>query len=249
MCTVSFIARKRGYLLGMNRDEQLARVNGLPPKLRSVNGVKVVCPSEPGGGTWVALNEVGTTLALINWYSITARVRQNPVSRGEIVRTASFASIPDEVEATLNRLPLPQINPFRLIGIFPGSREVVEWRWDLRKRVREERTWKSQQWISSGFNELQAQRIRSRTFRDARMQSTFGRISWLRRLHRSHAPGCGPFSTCMHRTDAATVSYTEIIAEVQSATMSYQAEAPCKHTDCLQEFIELRSLTGPTRGS
>jgi len=241
MCTVSFIARKRGYLLGMNRDEQLARENGLPPRLRLVNGVKVVCPSEAGGGTWVALNETGATLALVNWYSITTRVRQNLVSRGEIVRTASFASIPDEVEATLNRLPLPQLNPFRLIGIFPGTREVVEWRWDLRKREREDHAWKSQQWISSGFDEPQAQRIRSRTFRDARKQSTFGRISWLRRLHRSHSPGCGPFSTCMHRTDAATVSYTEVIAGAQSATMCYHAKAPCKHTDCFQAFIELRS--------
>src|SRR5689334_4291843 len=32
MCTVTFIARQRGYCLGMNRDEKLARPIGLPPE-------------------------------------------------------------------------------------------------------------------------------------------------------------------------------------------------------------------------
>src|SRR5688572_19774021 len=133
MCTVSFIARKQGYLLGMNRDEQLTRAQGLPPKLRSVNGVRVIYPSEPGGGTWISLNESGATLALINWYSITTRVQSHPISRGEIVSAARFASDPTAAEATLNRLPLRRINPFRLIGIFPGRQEVAEWRWNLKQ--------------------------------------------------------------------------------------------------------------------
>ena len=75
MCTVSFIARQQGYALAMNRDEKLARVAGLPPKKSIVSGRAVLAPSEPGGGTWIALNDCGATLALINWYSITARVK------------------------------------------------------------------------------------------------------------------------------------------------------------------------------
>ena len=42
----------------------------------------------------------------------------------------------------------------------------------------------------------------------ARNQKFEGRLNWLRRLHRSHLPERGPFSICMHRSDAATVSYT-----------------------------------------
>src|SRR6266853_2821052 len=77
MCTVTFIARRRGYCLGMNRDEKLARPTGLPPRKKMVNGRAVISPSEPGGGTWIALNDQGATLALINWYSIIARVDRN----------------------------------------------------------------------------------------------------------------------------------------------------------------------------
>jgi len=227
MCTVSFIGRKCGYLLGMNRDEQLTRVKGLAPRLRAVNGIKVICPSEPGGGTWIALNESGVTLALINWYAIEARVRGNAVSRGEIVRRASSARSPGGAQAVLDRLPLQRINPFRLIGVFPVTQELVEWQWDLRRLLRKVYTWKTQQWISSGFDEPEAQRKRSRSFRLARSQTTFGRATWLRRLHGSHAPKRGPFSTCMHRIDAATVSYTEVSVGRRRGVMLYHAGAPC----------------------
>src|ERR1041385_4155686 len=51
MCTVTFIGRKKGYCLGMNRDEKRTRIAGLPPGMKRVNGHAVICPSEPGGGT------------------------------------------------------------------------------------------------------------------------------------------------------------------------------------------------------
>ena len=229
MCTVSFIARSRGYLLGMNRDEQLIRAKGLPPKLRSVDGVRVIYPSEPGGGTWIALNEFEATLALVNWYSITARVRRNPISRGEVVRTACVANSPGGVESVLDSMPLQRINPFRLIGVFPEKKEVVEWLWNLRRLERTDHAWQTQQWISSGFDEPKAQRVRSRTFRLSKMHATFGSAKWLRRLHGSHAPECGPFSTCMHRADAATVSYTEVAVSPGAAAVFHCVGAPCQN--------------------
>src|SRR5262245_14657258 len=119
MCTVTFIARKRGYALGMNRDEKLARAKGLPPRLQRQNGVRVLHPSEPGGGTWIALNEVGVTVALINWYSIPASNNANLVSRGEVVKACSHVTVPTEVDSVLDHLPLSRMNPFRLVGIFP----------------------------------------------------------------------------------------------------------------------------------
>ena len=228
MCTVSFIARKNGYALAMNRDERLTRAAGLPPKLRIVGGRAVLCPSEPGGGAWIAVNDTGVTLALINWYSARRTVRVDAVSRGEVVNSVSAAEGKDFVASTLAKLPLERTNPFRLIGIFPITREVFEWSWDLRELVCKKHSWKPQQWISSGFDELKAQSIRSATFRLAQAQSTAGSLAWLRRLHRSHAPGYGPFSTCMHRADAATVSCTEIAVSPRRAIMRYHPGAPCR---------------------
>ncbi len=228
MCTVTFIARQQGYCLGMNRDEKLTRPTGLPPNKRNVNGRAVLCPSEPAGGTWIALNDGGTTFALINWYSITARLGSKTVSRGEVINSMSSAISPEVAAAALDGLPLNRINPFRLIGIYPAAGEIVEWRWNLKQLVRKNHRWKSQQLISSGFDERTAQRVRGKTFQRAERQYSAGSLDWLRRLHRSHSPQAGPFSTCMHRADAATVSYTEVDVSSRHATMRYHAGAPCK---------------------
>src|SRR5215471_430976 len=162
MCTVTFIARRRGYALGMNRDEKLTRPTGLPPRRKVVNGRAVLSPSEAGGGTWIALNDTGASMALINWYSVTTRVPRNPISRGEIVKSVMAMDSVDAADAELRGVPLARINPFRLIGIFPRTREIFEWFWDLKRLVRKSRPWKTQQWASSGFDEPNAQRVRGR---------------------------------------------------------------------------------------
>jgi hypothetical protein len=227
MCTVTFIGRKNGYLLGMNRDEQLSRVVGLPPAKKTISGCVVLAPSEPGGGTWIALNDAGVTFALINWYSITARVKGETVSRGRVVNATCIAKTTGLAAAALAQLPLQRINPFRLIGVFPATKEIAEWRWDLKTLVSKKHRWKDQQWISSGWDEPAAQRVRSRTFRAALKQQSAGSLGWLRRLHRSHSPQAGPFSTCMHRADAATVSYAEVTLSPTKALMNYHVGSLC----------------------
>ncbi len=228
MCTVTFIPRPPGYRLAMNRDEKRTRVGGLPPSTKSAGGRAVVCPSEPGGGTWLALNDSGATLALVNWYSVSARVHALPRSRGEVVNAVSATASAAEAGERLARLPLRQVNPFRLVGIFPATREISEWRWDLKQLVRRRHRWRAQQWISSGFDEPAAQLVRGRTFRRAQRQKSAGTLGWLRRLHRSHFPGRGPFSTCMHREDAATVSYTEVVVGKRRAILRYVPGPPCQ---------------------
>jgi len=228
MCTVTLIARKNGYALGMNRDEQLARVAGLPPSRKMINGCAVLAPSEPGGGTWIALNHAGITFALINWYSIITRVKGEAVSRGNVVNAACASQTPDLAGSLLAPLPFHRINPFRLIGVFPATSEIAEWRWDMKTLVRKRHQWKDQQWVSSGYDEPTAQRVRSRTFRVALKQKSAGNLDWLQRLHRSHLPEAGPFSTCMHRPEAATVSYTEVTVSPTGAMMSHHAGPPCE---------------------
>jgi hypothetical protein len=242
MCTVSFIARRRGYLLAMNRDEQLARAPGLPPAIILTSGRKVVRPSEPGGGTWIAANDAGLTFALINWYFVKARVQKNPVSRGSIVNCVSAQSSPAAAGKILAGLPLKRTNPFRLIGVFPATKEIVEWRWDLRRLATKNHPWRTQQFISSGFDEPKAQRVRNLIFRLAMRQKTAGTLSWLRRLHRSHTPVRGPFSTCMHRADAATVSCTEVSVSSGGAMMRYHAGAPCQNAECSVLNLELSGM-------
>jgi hypothetical protein len=227
MCTVTFIPRRKGYCLGMNRDEKCTRAKGLPPELRNCEGRQVIYPSEPGGGTWIALNDKGVAFALINWYSVTAKAKANIVSRGAIIPSLSAADSLVLADTGLVGLPLDRINPFRLIGVFPACQRIMEWRWDSNRLIRKHHRWRVQQWISSGFDEPTAQRVRSKAFRQAQAQKSMGTIGWLRRLHRSHSPQRGPFSTCMHRDDAATVSYTELCLFGNRARICHTCSAPC----------------------
>src|SRR5690242_4963776 len=128
MCTVTFMPRQKGYCLAMNRDEKLARRQGLPPTLKIVKNRRVICPSEVGGGTWIALNDLGVSLALINWYSVPTRIEISPITRGKVVRSTSTGDNPEAVEQLLSDLPLNRINPFRLVGVFSARREIKEWR-------------------------------------------------------------------------------------------------------------------------
>ena len=245
MCTVTFIARRHGYALGMNRDEKLARVKALPPALLQLGNYRALHPSEPGGGTWVGVNAAGVTLALINWYSIHDRVSGPTNSRGEVVKRAFPSDSARMVNVALAHEPLARVNPFRLIGVFPAQQAVVEWRWNLRHLERLEHDWRTRHWASSGFDEPGAQRARGVVFRQAMQGKTVGRLDWLQRLHRSHGPERGPYSVCMHREDAATVSYTEITVSRKTATLRYTPGAPCCTAPMPALRLPLQSVSVP----
>lgn len=228
MCSVTFWPGDSGYICGMNRDERRDREVGLPPSMEWVGGRQSIYPREPGGGTWIALNDAGVTLALINWYAVLKRAKTPAESRGGIILSTRGADCPEEVAASVESMPLDRINPFRLIGFFPSRRLVKEWRWNQSKLTELEFDWSPRQWLSSGFDEPGAQKTRSEAFHLFKEDPSAGEISWFRQLHRSHAPSPGPYSTCMHRSDAATVSYTEIEwSSDQGGEMRHALGSPC----------------------
>jgi len=252
MCTVTFIARRNGYALGMNRDEKLTRPVGLPPRRMQFNGRTILAPSEPTGGTWIGVNDTGVTLALINWYSITVRVTGKTFSRGDVVKACLCADSPASVKKIVEEQPLNRVNPFRLIGIFPGDSAVIEWRWNLNQLERRSHGWQTNTWISSGFDEPGAQQTRGKSFREALRQKSAGSLDWLRRLHRSHGAARGPYSHCMHRADAETVSYSEILVSRPSALLRCFPGSPCSNSCpatlnlCFKHPLPGHSMTSST---
>jgi hypothetical protein len=239
MCTVSFVPKASGFYVAMNRDEKLTRRGGLPPAIVNFTQRRAMFPREPNGGAWISANDAGICLALINWHRVESEPAHDTVSRGQVVRELAGKSSRAEIAQALGELPLERLRPFRLIAIISSEKTVLEWRWNLEQLSTCKHTWRSHHWFSSGFDEPKAERERSRVCNAARNQKSAGRLNWLRRLHRSHLPERGPFSICMHRSDAATVSYTEVAVSGQRATMRYKPGPYCSNGATVTKTISI----------
>jgi len=213
----------------MNRDEKRDRFTSLAPMVVELETHRAVFPREPTGGTWISANDTAVCLALINWHRIKREPTRDIISRGQVVRQLAGKSSADEVAAAMKQLPLPKLRPFRLIAIAPREKRITEWRWNLQRLTRREHQWQRQHWFSSGFDEERAEHERQRVCDETSDQQSTESLSWLRRLHRSHAPKRGPFSICMHRPDASTVSYTEIAVRDGRVTMRYKPGPSCSN--------------------
>jgi len=224
----------------MNRDEKRSRAAAVPPSIVDVNSARAIFPREPNGGTWIAANDGGVCVALINWYRINREPGRDVMSRGQVVRELAGKSTTAEIAEAVMNLPLHRLRPFRLIAVVPLEQRVTEWRWNLEQLIARKHDWQMQHWFSSGFNEERAERERERVCTAARDRRS---LAGLRQLHRSHRPKRGPFSICMHRDEAATVSYTEVAVSRRRATMRYKPGPCCSNRSPITRAISLaRSL-------
>ena len=228
MCTLTFVPTIDGYLAGMNRDELLTRPPALPPEIHEREAMKLVYPREPSGGTWIACNSRGNLLALLNWNEI------DLVSLGEKRKTRGLVIphlIPQEhassTHSCVKRLTLGGVFPFRLIGVFQNERKLIEWRWDGTAIQQLGWAWARKHWFSSSLSDSCAAAARGRVCEVAALDRIAGSGSWLRSLHRSHDPTPGPYTICVHRQDASTVSYTEVECDRSSISMKYLYGSPC----------------------
>ena len=225
MCTVSFLPSRYGFMLAMNRDEQVSRPRALAPRRHWTGTRASLYPSEVGGGTWIGINDAGLSLALVNWYAKPQCDRALCVSRGIIIPHLLAAENLAELAAMFADLPLTKIKPFRLLAASAKERRLREWRWDGKALTCKRVGWAPRHWFSAGYDEALTNKKRATVVRAAGKSALTP--AGLRKLLQSHLPERGPFSICMHRADAKTVSYTQIVATKSGATMRYAAGSPC----------------------
>ena len=212
----------------MNRDELFSRSIASAPKIFGKGAMKMLYPQEHSGGTWIACNSQGSLLALLNWN------RNESHSVGEKRRTRGLVipqliGLPDlsTTESHVQKMNLDGLLPFRLVGVFRSEKIVNEWRWDGTARRKLEFSWARKHWFSSSLSDSLAEKERGRACEAAAREPAAGGNGWLRRLHSSHVPRPGPFSVCVHRQDAATVSYTEVRCGGTQISMDYLDGNPC----------------------
>src|SRR6266404_1118143 len=104
MCTISFLPTASGFRLAMNRDEKRSRVAALAPEVFQIGEHRAVYPREPGGGTWLAVNDAGLCLALINWHRIEREPSGKIQSRGCIIPELIGATNAREIAQELRQM-------------------------------------------------------------------------------------------------------------------------------------------------
>lgn len=241
MCTVSWLYDAGGYELLMNRDELRRRSRAVPPRRFERHGVAFLAPEDgDAGGTWIAVNERGMTLALLNRYPDRGGVF---VSRGLLAKDlASSASVAEAAERLTERgHGACNYRPFTLLLLEPENEPTVFlWDGELLAHVTEA---VAPPLASSSVHPQDVTPARRRVWR--RRVGEAPTPSSLLAFHRSHEPERGAFSPCMHREDARTVSFTHVRVTPAAVEMSYADGPPCSAG--LSQPLTLMRRDSPSR--
>ncbi|HEV8148665.1 MAG TPA: NRDE family protein [Gemmatimonadales bacterium] len=245
MCTLSWVPLPGGYALAMNRDEQLTRSAGTPPALREVNRIPVICPTDAAaGGSWIAANALGHSLALLNRFEDTPHDPAGAfVSRGLLLLELAGAPGPDSIGAALAGRALRPYRPFTLASLVPGSRPRL-YEWSGQELTSSEVGEPGLLRASSGTAQAAAARERAAVFAQAAAQHGGFTAELLGELHRSHLPVRGAVSICVHRDDAKTVSFSLITVALDAVSFRQLEGSPCRSERvselCLPRYREPR---------
>ena len=215
--------RDDGFRLVCNRDERRDRPAACAPRAVWCGPRSATFPIDPvGGGTWVGVNDLGLTAALLNrTLDPIARRRRATVSRGTIIpRLLACESWLDAMLAATAFDPR-SFEPFRLI--------VVETRSLVGELISDGRVLtceatpltKPRVFTSSSLGDARVDGPRHELFRKL-LADDEG--DWLRgqfRFHRHRWASYPEISVEMERDDAATVSRTTIDVGANGIHVSY----------------------------
>ncbi|MDT8389940.1 MAG: NRDE family protein [Lentisphaeria bacterium] len=239
MCTATWIIHENGYELFFNRDEKRDRPCALPPRVRRLRGVRVICPTDTqAGGTWLAVNQHGLAVGLLNHYpECRPPVPEQPRSRGQLVLEVAASPSAAAVEAVLSRVNLAVYQPFTLLALARGEPPVaLNWNG---KRI-EPRIPPAMPLTSSSFATEAVAVARRAAFEDTPGNAVLSpSAERLIAYHRSHLPSRGPYSVCMHRQDARTVSFSHIKVTAIKAVFEYETGPPCRALSVTTTSIRL----------
>jgi hypothetical protein len=229
MCTMTWLRRPDGYEVFFNRDEQRTRKPGLPPATGQHGRTRFLAPRDGDrGGTWLAVNEHGLTVGLQNYYGESdAPEPAEPVSRGHLVIGLMDCASADEVISRLRDLRRARYRPFLVVALDRGAPAAgVVWTGaELRPFASRP---PDRPVTTSSFDTAAVLRSRRALFHRMRHERGEPTPEWLGDYHRSHVPERGPYSVCMHREDARTVSFSRVRVEGREAEFRYLPVSPCR---------------------
>jgi hypothetical protein len=232
MCTVSWFRRKDGYELFFNRDERRTRRPAEPPDLRRHGNTPFLAPLDGDfGGSWLAANEHGLALALLNGYAANEPLVESPggdyTSRGLLLISLVDARSAEQAVRRLTRRELGRFRSFLLLALDPsgGGRLAT---WSGGELTFDDEIEERSPLVSSAFDTEAVRRSRRELFLGMRGDHEGDPLPLHLSYHESHLPERGPRSVCMHRPDARTVSFSRVTVDARDVLFYYSPASPCR---------------------
>jgi hypothetical protein len=236
VCTASWLICPDGYDLLFNRDELRTRPLALPPRRGERHGMRYLAPVDlQGGGSWIAANEMGLCLFLLNRRP-DREARAPQASRGLIPMELIDSSGIEEVGRHAATLDLGRYRPFTLGAIAPGAPPVV-FAWTGEALESADAT---PPLVSSSVGDESLFAERRATYPTGSLT-----IRELLAYQRSHGSGPSAASVCMHREDAQTVSFSRVQATASQVRLGYSPGSPCERAP--MRWLGLARKAPPSR--
>lgn len=207
MCTVTYIPKEAGFILTSNRDEAPKRAANEISNINA-NGRSVYFPKDKGaGGTWIATDQEGTTLCLMNGaFEKHERKSSYRRSRGLMVLDyyffQSFHHFCDSYE-------FYNMEAFTLVVVEQNNLYIL--RWDEKERHIEEADSQGKHiWASPTLYSKEKRVKRKEWFKDWQQVGDFSLAS-INQFHRFGGEGDHQNDLVMNRSELVkTVSITNI---------------------------------------
>jgi len=226
MCTLTWFTTNSGYELFFNRDERITRSRAKPPCVQHIDGVTLISPTdEDAGGTWIAANQLGITVCLLNHYQFQQiETYKDWTSRGDIVKKFAIISDLSLVQDWFDNLPLDDFRAFRMFIIDPsGSNRLCVWDGHSGRIEKNVTMPKS----SSSVDAKNVKATRKNLFKNLNLVESRNSQDYIN-YHGSHLPSRSKDSVCMHRDDAKTVSLSHVCVEGDNISFRYADGSPCE---------------------
>jgi len=236
MCTVSWVHQPDGYHLLCNRDEKRTRGTAFAPRVGVRGGVSYIAPVDSdSGGTWLSANEYGVSLCLLNGSpGLEARGPQR--SRGLLLRELAWAPSAGECALWLRHLDLSPFARFSLVILEP-RRSAILAHWDGTELTVDPAGDSHMPLTSSSYDPDGVRCSRLNEFARRVGRSDCFDPALLYWFHSSHGASPDAYSTCMHRPDAETVSFSWVVVTRDAIRFLYSPGAPCQSNPSEQKVL------------
>jgi len=225
---VSWLRQAEGYELLCNRDERHTRKPASGPRISKRNEISYIAPEDGDhGGSWIGVNEFGLTLCLLNRYGDPAgKPSQRYTSRGLLLTDLLDCSQNHLVPVRVKNFELDGFRPFSMLALSSDEPAILI-NWTGQDCIVENNAEAQMPLTSSSLSNPTPSETRRNHFQQMTRERKRVDADLLHQFHTSHVPERGPYSVCMHRDDAATVSLSGVTVMGDSIEFIYQPGSPC----------------------